>query len=92
MKKVYKYTLNACLRNNILMPVGAQILSAQYQVGTGICVWALVDPDAPREDIRIFHVIGTGISIDLPDDTLKFIDTIQVHPIVLHIFEEIHHS
>ena len=43
---------------SIDLPKGAQILTVQVQRGEP-CIWALVDPDAPKEK-RHFVLLGTG--------------------------------
>lgn len=46
----------------IAMPVGAKILSVAMQ-GDQPCIWAMVDPDAPKEHRR-FKTIPTGSDFD----------------------------
>jgi hypothetical protein len=56
---IWKYTL-AEVENDVEMPQGAQILTVASQFNE-ICVWARVDPEAPRVT-RTFYVVGTGCS------------------------------
>jgi hypothetical protein len=59
MKKViWKFELEPTDNQEIEMPKGAEILTAQNQVGIP-CLWALVDPTAEKET-RTFEVVGTG--------------------------------
>ncbi len=51
------------------------------------CMWALVDPDAPKEN-RNFRFVGTGHPIKQADK-MKFCGTIFIRGggLVFHIFE-----
>jgi hypothetical protein len=71
--------------NEIEMPKGAEILTAQVQNKT-ICLWAMVDPEAPKET-RMIEIAGTGTTIIDPDGPRKYIATVQVGPYVFHLFE-----
>lgn len=57
---IYKYELNPGSGDivTVEMPAGAEILTAREQHG-GICVWARVNPDSPKQHRR-FRVAGTG--------------------------------
>lgn len=96
MKTIYKYLLEP--NGVIKMPRGAEVLSVGEQHGW-MCVWALVDTEAPIESRR-FATVGTGHEIDLRDDaggqicmTLSkryFIGTVHFSgptPLVFHIFD-----
>ncbi len=71
--------------HTVSMPAGAVVLSAAAQNGD-ICIWALVDRDAERND-RKFTVHGTGWV--LPDEPGKFIGTVLLDDgaLVFHVFE-----
>jgi hypothetical protein len=87
MKRVFKYSLAFEDINILEMPVGAEILCAQTQRDTP-CIWALVDPFAPRTKRR-FRVAGTGHPIE---DAIKaYIGTVQIDggSLVFHVFEVI---
>lgn len=47
------------------MPVGAEVLSLEWQ-HDDLCMWALVNPDAPKEQ-RHFVVVGTGHEYTSPN-------------------------
>lgn len=83
MKTTWKFTLQP--ECSIEMPVGSEILSVREQKET-ICLWALVDPSAPKETRR-FVAFGTGH--DIPDESLSFVGTahLQGGALVFHIFE-----
>jgi hypothetical protein len=87
MKQVWKFVLSGTL-GNYLMPKGAQLLSVAEQRGD-VCLWALVDPSAPKE-CRILSVVGTGWDYS-PSLNAKFIGTVLLDhgTLVFHVFEEI---
>lgn len=80
MKVIYKYSLDE--RNSFHLPVDFKILSVQIQNGS-VCVWALVDTEAPTKTV-LFPVYGTGHK--LPDDPGVYIGTVQDDNFVWHIF------
>lgn len=97
MNTIWKYVLDAELRQTISMPDGAEILSAGAD-GRDICLWVRVDDAAP-ETPRRFLVAGTGEQLP-PEDGTTFIGTVQMpfiagknvvhlhsHPLVFHVFE-----
>lgn len=93
-KQIWKFELSKEDKQQIAMPQGAQILSCQEQRGGKWCIWALVIPEAEKEE-RTFEVFGTGhpISYDMGVDR-EFIDTIQTQGAelsmyVFHIFERL---
>jgi hypothetical protein len=84
MKAVWKFALHPYKIN--MMPVGAKPLSVHAQ-GDDLCMWALVDTEAPLEK-RGFVIVGTGHEVH--DHTGEFIGTALLAngSLVLHIFEE----
>ena len=58
MKVIHKYRIDITREQEVLMPIGSTILSAENQ-DRCLCVWAMADPDAPPVTRR-FLVIGTG--------------------------------
>ncbi len=86
-KTIFKFPINTLAESqNILMPRGGIIRSAQYQSGI-LCLWAEVDRLAPMED-RFIEIFGTGHAIPEADRT--FIGTVQQGSLVWHIYE-LHH-
>lgn len=84
-KKIYKYPIKNIDDQFIDVPAGFKMLTVQKQ-GSGIdrlMLWALVDNDSPLKRVKI-SVFGTGCSI--PDDAGSYIDTVQVGPMVWHVF------
>jgi len=84
MKTVWKYVFPD-MRCRIELPAGARILSVREQ-GANVCMWALVDPEAPKEP-RDFAIIGTGHTITEPGITFLGTAVLYESIIVLHVFE-----
>jgi len=87
MKTIWKFPIELADRQNLLMPEGAEILSAQMQ-GQFLCLWALVNPEA-RKTVRTIAVNGTGHPID--DAERRYIGTTQMNggTFIWHVFEEL---
>ena len=92
-KKVWKFYLTPGYPNR--MPKGAEILTVKPQ-GDYVCLWALVDPDAPRED-RWFSHHGTGYTV-VDADNLKYVGSCHWERterfqltswVVIHVFEDL---
>lgn len=84
-RKIYKYPLELADTQSVLMPEGAEILTAQMQ-GETLCLWALVDiePELPKQS-REIEIIGTGnFFVQAPR---RYIATAQQGRWVWHIFE-----
>jgi hypothetical protein len=81
---IWKYPFEVTDNVSISMPGGAQILTVQAQNDTP-CVWALVDPEAPKQTHH-FRVYGTGHPIDEPG---QYLGTFQLYggSLVFHVFE-----
>lgn len=86
MRSVYKYTLEEADRMELDLPVGAEILSIQYQHGQPR-LWALVDTAETRTETRFLRMAGTGHAI--MEGGLKFISTVVTEGgmLVFHFFE-----
>ena len=87
-KSIWKFKLSLDEQQIIKMPEGAEILTIQSQ-GNVPCIWALVEPDAPKEN-RCFEIIGTGDFITFENEIQKkYINTFQLHggALIFHVFE-----
>jgi hypothetical protein len=86
-KTIWKYELKIDDLQNVIMPVGAEILSVQMQNETP-CLWALVNPDEKDTDARYIETFGTGhpVAYDM-GGTREFIGTYQTRGLVFHVFE-----
>lgn len=87
MKTIWKYILES--QTTLDMPADATILSVGAQ-DNDICLWALVDTDAPAE-LRRFLVAGTGMPLTETFNGARFIGTVQMVQasvnLVMHVFE-----
>jgi len=82
---IWKYPLEVTGMQHVLVQRGARLLSVQVQVTTP-CLWALVDPKAPKES-RAIITLGTGNPA--PNVLGAFLGTYQMHngALVFHVFE-----
>ena len=87
MKTIWKYILEEEDINSIMMPKGANPISAQVQHNK-ICLWAIVETKNDLED-RLFFLATTGNPMIDNGLTMNFIDTIQLYggDVVCHLFE-----
>lgn len=83
---VWKFPLEVTDHVDVVMPVGAKLLNVEGQGEKG-CVWALVDPDAPRE-VRRLRIAGTG-HVLTAEETEKYIGSFQLlhGALVFHVFD-----
>lgn len=88
-KTIWKYLLNVTDAQNVIMPVGAEILTVQTQ-NESPCLWALVNPSETRTEGRNIEIFGTGhpIGYDMGVDR-KYISSFQLMggKLVYHAFE-----
>jgi hypothetical protein len=82
MQTIWKFPLKVTGIQQVEMPKGATILCADTQ-GDVLCLWAIVDPDADRENRQI-AIVGTGHG--MAESELKYIGTAQM---LWHVFEVI---
>lgn len=81
MITVYKYPIG--LGGDVLMPAGAEVIHVHEQCDE-VCVWAIVDTEAPDE-LRHFDIVGTGHKVR--DGWRKYVGTAHVRGFVWHVFE-----
>lgn len=74
-RAIWKYPILAVNEPfEIMMPVGAQILSTAFDVRTTkICVWAMVNPDEKNMVPKHVILYATGHVHDVPTEEQKFI-------------------
>ena len=84
MKKIFKYVLKPTDLQTIKMHPG-DILKVGTQCDT-VCIWALVDPNAPTEE-RTFAVVGTGHECQYTKD--QYLGTVGIDNdrLIFHVFE-----
>jgi hypothetical protein len=86
MRTIYKYELKIVDLQEIELPVGANIISAQVQNGK-VYVWAIVNTELTPE-FRTIIIYGTGNPMyGYSPTTHNFIGTVQDGQYVWHIFE-----
>ena len=88
MQVIYKYPIATARRTLVLMPVAAEILSANVKARQ-IYVWAKVNTQYLLRE-RTFYVLGTGHTFPAPGDymgPLEFIDTVHDRQYVWHVFD-----
>lgn len=90
MKAIWKYQLDPTGSQIVQLPEGARILCVQTQAQdyrNTICLWALVDPAAPKRDVEI-RTHGTGH--ELPPEAVRYgyLGTYQLQggALVFHVF------
>lgn len=83
MKSVWKFELSPYLPS--LVPVGAEILYVAEQFNKP-CLWALVDPQAPRES-RQFQMAGTGVDLFNPPGRYLGTAMLDGGARVVHVFD-----
>lgn len=86
-KRVWKYALPWGDEVELALPAGATVLHAEALRGvtSEICLWALVDPEAPTV-LRRFRLAGTGHPIE---GDVRHVSTLVQHggALVFHLFE-----
>lgn len=91
IKRIYKYELSANTPQSIDLPEGAQVLTAQGQHEQSVCIWALVDPERPKQK-RYFEVFATGESVFVDMGVSRnYIGTAQLEggTLIFHVFERL---
>jgi hypothetical protein len=86
MTTIYKYPFPIVPSFTLSLPRGHRILSAEMQ-GDQPCLWALVDPAAPKVTEN-FRLVCTGHPIPEFDNgvPLGHVATFQMPPFVWHLF------
>lgn len=84
---IWKQQIDPTDFQTLLIPQGAEILSCQVQNEIPQ-LWFKCNPDNEKE-ARIIRIFGTGHRELNPNETLEFIDTIQLMggSLVFHVFE-----
>lgn len=87
VQTVWKFSIDLGSDEPVLMPKGAQVLHVDNQDGA-LCVWALVDPHAPKV-ARGFVVVGTGHPV--PAFRGRFLGTVLFAggALVFHVWEDL---
>lgn len=84
--KIWKFPLDITDLQFIEMPVGAKILTAQFQ-GNVLNVWAECEPDNLIEEVPI-RIIGTGNPVFGDMTRWRYLTTVQQYggELVWHVY------
>jgi hypothetical protein len=82
--QIWKYPLSVIDTQQVRMPKGATLLSAQVQEGQQPMLWALVDEESTEYEDRQIQTFGTGQPIVKAG---KYLNTYQLCGLVLHVFD-----
>ena len=89
MRTIWKFEVPLELVSEVMMPVGARVVHAGCQdsvFGQGVHVWALVDPEAPREGRRGAGV-PTGVLVSDVAEWI-YVNAVELpNGIMLHVFD-----
>lgn len=85
MKTIHKYYVHHMTKQQIKMPEYAKIIDLK-KIGTGIYLWAVVDPDKDIKP-RDIYLIGTGHK--MPEAYTEHIGTVEDEGFIWHFFEGI---
>ncbi len=88
MKTIWKFPIATTFRQDVEMPRGSQIKSAQHQHGQ-LCIWAEVNPKADKCKRQIV-IIGTGHELPREGYGMEFVATVLELDglLVWHIYED----
>lgn len=96
-RTIWKYELKETDVQRVGMPAGAELLHVasqrvekhgpdQYGSWDALCMWALLDPDAPTVE-RLVAIVGTGNPAPALNDDAKYVGSAQCGPFVWHVFD-----
>ena len=85
---IYKYQLKITSSQKIYLPLFAEILTAQIQEQSGLCLWAKVNEQRANISERTIEMFGTGHPMSKAQR--RYINTIQQDngALIWHIFEK----
>ena len=88
--RIYKYELKKTGLNQIKMPAGANVFSVGLDPADKLCIWALVNPEETKEEVREFIVAGTGWDLQYELNkqmSANFLGTVRQQPYMWHVWE-----
>jgi hypothetical protein len=86
--KIYKYPIEITDVQKVKLPLNAEILTAQIQSGSGLCLWAKVEEEHNTDtEEHTIEVFGTGHPMSAHDR--RYLGTVQQAggSLIWHIFE-----
>jgi len=86
MNTIWKFPFEIADDFYLTMPKGSQLLAVAMQ-GDMPCLWAIVDPEAPKET-RKFHLSGTGHELGVQYTKTMYVGSFQMKggALVFHLF------
>lgn len=83
-RKIFKYPLNITDTQQVMIPEGAKVLTAQVQ-NSSPCLWVLCEPNAPLAP-RTINIHGTGHTVS--EDAGEYVSSFQMYggSLVFHVF------
>jgi len=95
MKKIFKYEMSIKEKQQIKLPVGAEIIRVDDLDGK-FFLWAIVEPtkedEEPETELRFLEFYKTGQPIETPLENLKYLGFCKLfimQELGLYIFENI---
>ena len=87
MQTIWKYEISPDWeQQEIEMPIGATILSFGIDGTNSLCLWAIVNPEAPKM-ARVVGCYGTGWPLDFTTRGARFVGTVTHGAYVWHLFD-----
>lgn len=86
---IYKYPIKVTGIQNVILPLGANILAVQMQKHV-VCLWAMVQEKQNKFQTRCIEIFGTGHPMSQQFNR-TYIGTVQQEEgtLVWHVFERI---
>lgn len=85
MPVIFKYPLSNAATQTVTLPTNAELLSAHFQQNQ-LCLWALIDPDAPDSAWQV-RVLATGEPVPDRGTLGRFVGTAHAPDgTVWHVF------
>lgn len=86
--RIHKYKLDFLDRQEVELPLGAQVLSVQLQDGKA-CLWAMIDEFVSETDTLVLRMFHTGEPAERCSRHLATLQhEVNGEPWVVHVFEE----
>lgn len=85
--KIFKYEIPIEEKFYLELPSHSKILSFQIQ-NEKPYIWVLLDENKILKH-RYFNIVGTGNDFEFYPNTMIYIGTIQIEPMVWHLFENL---
>lgn len=86
MMTIFKYPLKLQNEQALELPIFCIPLSVQMQ-GDQLCLWCQVESEDVKE-MRAVFIYATGQPI-MQKVNMQFVDTVQMGPLVWHVFIEV---